>query len=361
MQNLFVVDGAAGTGKSDLLEYIEAKYQTGHLATVVKKYSTRPQRPEEKHSPADLLLITAPEFDELARDQRFYHYRYGEYRYGFHLDDIDAALREFRNVFIIVRDMTTIGRLRECYFSIRTIPVFIYSDAEEIRRRLHKENYTKRGIAFRLTRQKSAWQDYLSHSDIYEEVLLNNSNKADFRRLIDNLFRRYTRERDNELVISRLERFPLVRPLIGFKNKIQAHLRNYQKNVFVMMKYRSDNEDTYELVAEVIKSKGLIPVRAKDPGWDITSDTYNPVAVLYCCKYGVALFDEPEEGNAYNPNVAYELGMMHLQMKDCLILRHTALPDVPFDLIAKLHKPYTKDSQLRRLISEWIDEVTAKN
>jgi len=98
-------------------------------------------------------------------------------------------------------------------------------------------------------------------------------------------------------------------------------------------------------------------VRADQAEWQITGDTYNPIAVLYCCKYGLALYDEPEETNAFSPNVTYELGMMHLQLKECLILRHSKLPATPFDLIHKLFKEYTKEIELRKLIARWAVEL----
>jgi hypothetical protein len=99
-------------------------------------------------------------------------------------------------------------------------------------------------------------------------------------------------------------------------------------------------------------------VRADDAAWNITGNVYNPIAVLYCCKYGIALFDEPEEGQAYSPNVAYELGIMHNQNKKCLILRHKSLPRVPFDLIKDLYVEYDRDLQLREVIERWIGEIT---
>jgi guanylate kinase len=357
MRNLFLVDGAAGTGKSDLLEYIDLKYAAGGEAYVIRKYTTRPVRREEKGQPGDLILTTATDFDERQKDRAFFYYRYGEHRYGFYVTDVEKAIREHLYVFIIIRDMTTIKRLREHCRATRVIPVFIYSDETEIRKRLGAEGYSRAAVDFRLSRQRIAWDDYLAHSDIYEAVILNNSNKVDFFRLIDNLVKRYSRPKDNEIEVSRLERFPLVAPLIGFRPKIEAHLGTYERNVFVMMKYRPSNEETYTFIAEILRAHDFVPVRADQPEWQITGDTYNPVAVLYCCKYGLALYDEAEPNNAFSPNVTYELGMMHLQLKECLILRHTGLPETPFDLIHKLHKPYTKEIELRKLIARWAEEV----
>lgn len=68
--------------------------------------------------------------------------------------------------------------------------------------------------------------------------------------------------------------------------------------------------------------------------------------------------DEAEEGQFYSPNVAYELGIMHYQQKDCLILKHANLPNAPFDLLKDLHKPYSKDLQVRRLIADWVTEIS---
>ena len=91
--------------------------------------------------------------------------------------------------------------------------------------------------------------------------------------------------------------------------------------------------------------------------WNITQNVYNPIAVLYCCKFGLALFDEPEDYQAYSPNVAYELGMMHYQSKGCLILRHSTLPAVPFDLIKDLYKTYNRDLQVRKIIENWTKQI----
>ena len=47
MKNLFIIDGAAGTGKTDLIKYIAEKY-TLSSATYIKKFTTREKRPEEE-------------------------------------------------------------------------------------------------------------------------------------------------------------------------------------------------------------------------------------------------------------------------------------------------------------------------
>ena len=85
-----------------------------------------------------------------------------------------------------------------------------------------------------------------------------------------------------------------------------------------------------------------------------------PVAVMYCCKYGLALFDEAESHQAYSANVAYELGIMHSHGKECLILKHDTLPEVPFDLIKDLYATYDRDLKIRGIVERWVREISDK-
>jgi hypothetical protein len=153
--------------------------------------------------------------------------------------------------------------------------------------------------------------------------------------------------------------FHLIKPLVGFKAKIVAQVSRfpYSQNVFLMMKFREANKDLADFIIETLSRFGLHGVRADHPDWNITSNVYNPLAVIYCCKYGIALFDEAEKGQAYSPNVAYELGIMHIQGKECLILRHTSLPETPFDLIKDLHLPYKRELTVRPNVERWSAQI----
>jgi CheY-like chemotaxis protein len=156
--------------------------------------------------------------------------------------------------------------------------------------------------------------------------------------------------------------YELIKPLIGFKRDIERQLVQFSfgKNVFLMMKFRQSNRELAEYIIETLADHGLRGVRADHEQWNITRNVYNPIAVLYCCKYGIALFDEPEENQAYSPNVAYELGMMHYQNKECLILRNSSLPVMPFDLIKDLYWTYDRDLQVRGIIANWVRQVAAE-
>jgi guanylate kinase len=361
MKTLFLIDGAAGAGKTDMLYYLLDKYAARNQVAVLRKFTTRKHRPEEikRKLWLDLEFISAREFEERKQSVDFYSYAYGGKLYGFGRSEIDKALSTHQNVFLIARDRATIQQLIDDYPKVCTVPVFIYTDREQCEKRLLDEGYSENAVKFRLERQQLAWNDYLKHSNLYQEVIINNSNKTDFYRLIDSLIYKYAPENapSNMLVISNCERFTLLKPLIGFKSAIQARTTNYSRNVFLMMKFRDSNKLVFEFIKKQLEERGFNCVRADQSEWNITQNVYNPLAVLYCCKYGIALFDEPEEGNAFSPNVAYELSMMHMQGKDCLILRHKSLPEMPFDLIKDVHQTYSKDLELEDIVRSWVSEI----
>jgi len=153
--------------------------------------------------------------------------------------------------------------------------------------------------------------------------------------------------------------FRLIRPLVGFKSQLEEQLEkyHYEDNVFLMMRFKKANQALSDFMIETLSEAGLRGVRADAKEWDVTGDVYNPLAVLYCCKYGIALFDEPMQHQAYNPNVIYELAIMHYQEKSCLILRHAKLPEMPFDLIKNLYVPYDRDLAIRENIRTWIAKI----
>jgi guanylate kinase len=361
MKNLFIIDGAAGTGKTDLIKYIAEKYSTLNTS-FIKKYTTRKKRPEEEKYDLQLDLIheTVTEFKQRCNDNDFYTYKYGDEYYGFYRKDLTGALLKSNNVFLILRNKPLIDFIIKEFPEIRTIITYIYSDKENVIKRLKKENYDLDSIKFRLGRINTAWDDYLRHNNAYQEVLINNSNVIDFQKLIDWLISKYNNEDAHWLEIDNLHKYPLVKPLIGFKEKIVKQIARYpfDKNVFLMMKFRETNRRVYRFIEEKLQEKGFHCVRADHEDWNLTDNVFNPIAVLYCCKFGVALFDEPEDGNNFSPNVAYELGIMHQQLKDCLILRHNSLPQMPFDLIKDLHRQYKDNLEIEPIVKSWITSIS---
>jgi guanylate kinase len=367
MKNLFIIDGAAGTGKSDLLKYL---MKEKHGIGILQKKTTRDQRKEEEANDyiLDLQFINEEEFKKLKNgNDIFYHYGYGDNQYGFFKSELERELSLHDNVVIIIRNNDLPQILKKEFPDVRIIFVYIYSDIVQVEKRLKKLGYDKEKIKYRLSRNKIAWDDYRKHSNKYDEILINNSDTTHYEALIEQLIAKYNQSTNDCIEISNQAKFELIKPLFGHKEEIVKMLEKYpyEKNVFIMMRYRPYNNHLFTHIEQIVNSKGFNCVRADIPDWNITHDVYNPIAVLYACKYGIALFDKPEDEkdmqNQYNPNVAYELGMMQLQKKKCLIFKHSSLVQVPFfDILKDLYSEYTYPADMNVHIENWIQTKLIK-
>jgi hypothetical protein len=129
----------------------------------------------------------------------------------------------------------------------------------------------------------------------------------------------------------------------------------FGKNVFVMVSYRASLARLIARVSTELVTLGLNPVVARDH--IITDDLYNPIACLLCCSYGVAIFDRAETGQMHNPNVVYELGMMQLLKRPCVILKHNNLRKMPTDLLSKLYENYSSQAQAAEKVNAWWERI----
>ena len=360
-----LIDGAAGTGKSDLAKYLVKS--KNRQVKLVKKYTTRKQRKEEftnissdLHFPPD----SQSKFEKRKQDGEFFWYHYGnketgEHLYGIYINDILQALEEVDFAVAIIRGSQVIEDIKNSLSNIRCVSVFIYTDKELVQERLIGDGYDKKAVEFRLSRLPLAWGDYIKGASQYDETIINSSNSTDFELIIERLFQKFKKSNQDSLIVDNTKELPLLRPLIGFRKAMEERLEkySYEKNVFLMMKFRNENARLYAYIKTTLEKQGLNCVRADNPEWDITRNTYNPIAALYCCKFGIALFDEPEPKNEYSANVAYELGVMHNQLKECLVLRHTSLVSAPFDLVKELYVDYSDNLELENIITDWIGKL----
>ena len=183
MKTIFLIDGAAGTGKSDMVNYLTTKKR--NHATLIPKFTTRKQRRTEKNTKLDLNFPedSKDQFLERTKDEDFYWYTYGnkelgEEYYGFYKENISEALKHFAFVLIIVRDHETILEIKRDYNYVQVISVFIYTDKDLIVERLKKDKCTPKEIDDRQDRQPLAWYDYLKHSSSYDELIINSSKNV---------------------------------------------------------------------------------------------------------------------------------------------------------------------------------------
>lgn len=364
MNKLFLIDGAAGTGKSDLINFVK-KYLYNYDINVISKFTTRNIRNKEEAKETDLMFVSEEEFAkwETKNYNQCYTYPYGDGKYGFDKDTLVKSVLNHEFTFIIVRNKALIDRIQEDLKElVYILHIFIYTDEGLAIKRLRKEGFDQTAINFRLKRNEMVWMDYMDTSDDDIITIINNSNKDDFHKKILHIIKKYSEKNENNevLYITPTTKCDLIKPLIGFKDEIKSRLKKYpyEKNVFLMMKFRDSNLPFYKFIKRQLSIRGLNCVRADEAEWNITHDVYNPLAVLCCCKYGIALFDEPEENAHYNPNVAYELGIMHYQRKECLMMKHSSLSDVPFDLIRNLYVTYSEKYEFESIIDSWIASLT---
>ena len=286
MKNLFLVDGASGTGKSDLVQWIDAN-NAGDVA-IVKKATTRAQREAERQDPTlmlDLEFISKDEFDAQSFE---YTYKYANQDYGFHSRVLTEALIAKDNVFVIVRSTDLIRRLTEDYRLANVVPLFIYTDRTELEERLRKSGSDDEAIRFRQERSKIALRDYFSKPEFYKDVIINNARIDVFHSTI-------------ERVVSKYSSRPSIDPFL----------------VSVMMSFSSSNnrlEDTYDAIERTlarVSNRYRIERVDKAPGSPKIAEQFRRLI----SKSGLVVVDLTENKN----NVYYELGFIQASGKRCII------------------------------------------
>ena len=201
MKVLFLVDGAAGAGKSDLVNYIANTYK--YTATKVDKFTTREKRPSEEAKKSDLIFISEEEFKqkEKEKNDQFFKYNYGGHKYGFLKSQLDKAIEEYNCTFVIVRNQDLISNLQSLYNDIvLVVPIYVYTDMGLIEKRLIDDGYDEDTIKFRMERSELLFNEYLEN-DIYKNVIINRSNVTDLHRKIKLLVEKYSKidEIENKL------------------------------------------------------------------------------------------------------------------------------------------------------------------
>ena len=362
IKKLFLIDGLAGTGKYDLIEYINNK--NNFNSAIIRKFTTRTERIEEKARSIDLELKFIPqeEFAVHRSNDDFYYYSYEDESYGFYKIDIINMLKDHENVFLIVRNRSIIQKISFDFKNIAVVvPIFIYSDRSLISKRLMKDGYNPEQIKFRLDRSEVSFNDYLEYPDGELKVIINNSEKSNFYRKINSLLDEFSVERidlPNLLFINPSLKFELLKPIEEFKNNILRQLTYYpyEKNILLMMKREESNDNFYDFIKNEIEQVGFNCVHFEDPRWNISGNRLNHLAILYCCKYCIVLFDGETEDNF---NVAYKLGIMQYQGKRCLIIKKDGILNYPFDFISDKTKTetYSAEIDFLKIFKNWIVEI----
>lgn len=164
----------------------------------------------------------------------------------------------------------------------------------------------------------------------------------------------------SDLFISQIPDLPVSlvpNPILGWKSRMEAFLREhpFDNSVFIMVRYRKRNDELIKSAKDALQKGGLFGVVASEHS--LTDDLYNPIACLLCCSRGIAIFDRAEKEQQFNPNVAYELGMLHLLNRRCLILKHKTLKTLQTDILMKLYEPFSGPTHVSNLTASWIQKL----
>jgi len=145
--------------------------------------------------------------------------------------------------------------------------------------------------------------------------------------------------------------------ILGSRSKMEAFVEkhSFDKSVFIMIRYRKRNNALIKAIKSTLKKTGYFGVLASEH--NLTDDLYNPIACLLCCSKGIAVFDQAEKQAKYNPNVAYELGMLHLLSRECLILKHKSLRTLHTDILMKLYSKYQTPQEACSHTENWIKQL----
>jgi hypothetical protein len=144
--------------------------------------------------------------------------------------------------------------------------------------------------------------------------------------------------------------------LVGWRSAIGTFVEEhpYDRSVFLMVRYRSRNEQLIRSIKASVGKHDLSLIVARDHR--LTDNLDNAVACLLCCSRGIAVFDEPDPEQVFSPNVAYELGIMHTLGRDCLILKHSAIKALHTDILSKLYCEYGDPGEAVQHLSNWLEE-----
>jgi guanylate kinase len=323
MQNLFLVDGASGVGKSDLLRWVTEN--NAHNVAFLRKATTRLERDYERNDPDNLLDLEFMSEQDF-RGQNFeYRYVYGGAEYGFHVQDLTVALLSHDNVFVIVRSTSLIRRIADDYKFLNVVPVFIYTDRFQLLERLQKTSFPAELIQMRLQRSEIALRDYYSHAEFYREILINNSSKEVFHSIIDRMIDKYS-------AVPRIDPYSFP----------------------VMMSFNPENkklDDYYDAIESAVKSLSpqyLCRRIDKIPGSPKIASEFRRLAVSARC----VIVDLTEN----KQHVYYELGYLHALERTCVITAEegTQISFYPAEYKVVL---YRSARELRQRLQQQLSEL----
>lgn len=137
---------------------------------------------------------------------------------------------------------------------------------------------------------------------------------------------------------------------------------DYDRNVFVMMRFRADPHyhRMFDVIREVLWQHGLAALRVDQKSYPDDDDLWDNIVVyMMGCKYGIAIFEDFDERD-FNANVAIEYGFMRALNKRVLILKEQRMPRVPADVTGSRFRPFDMmrlEETVRAQVEAWLVDI----
>ena len=423
MKTLFLIDGGAGDVKEGICKMLTASAYSRDFSKIklIKKYSTRSSRGDydDIFNDDELRIskwfknVTATgkntAFENLIKSEsnniEFFCYRYPEITdcddeyYLIDKEEINNTLK--RNdcdiAILIVRNNGTMERLINVYegeLGYNVVPICIYLDKEyskkfELKLKKYDEIKLESLLSDEVERLKEKILDtkkkkldkmddfFFKQRGHYEETLVfsgQNSEEAmnnlslQFKEMIDAIQKRNS----ENIVVDRNHKYLLPRRIRHHRDEIHNNLGNYTKNIFIMMPF-VEQDTLYEKIKEAIEKDEagndteFRAIRADKKRICADNGTENYWCCSFICKYGFAFFLNNSMDISgkldFNPNVAYEIGLMHQLGKTVYLFPeegNNIKIDLFFDIKDKIFDKWSSENDFEALkmkIRIIIDEL----
>ena len=270
------------------------------------------------------------------------------------IDSLSSALRRDRRVYVSGRD--TLERIQELFLSWSTNVRPTLAGAGLPKEVLNHADNSFHELV-RLTGRRHLRRQYLrllerARQILVEQVLpevakIAQSQSGVASSLSGNLLPEIP-DVPNELIPN---------ALYGWIPNMRDFLRqnSFAHNVFLMFPYRPRISTLVDRIRRELRGFELNGIIAREHR--LTDDLYNPLACLLCCNYGIAIFDRPEPRQMHNANIVYELGVMQLLKRKCLILKHDSINKLPSDFLQKLYEGYRTEEDALVRLQEWREMI----
>lgn len=311
MRSLFLVDGAFGSGKSMLANYIESPDGQGFKCHLMKKKTVKfDDRKIYSNVSKDLEVVSEEEFSLLKEKNSFYVYESLGQKYGIDMKDIADALLEYHNVFVIVRSHDLMKRIKNFFQNRASVHlVFMRAlDGHGAMEVFRESGASEFEVQWHLDRRESAWQEYMKNSKEYDHSIYYDSRDERFRfdEVLTVLINNFGFSPGNYGVDK------------GKNEKIYKMLEKnaYHKNVFMMIRYSKRNYRLIETISKILESNGLNCISANMEEFNLIDGSQNPVALADCCRFGIAILNEARPSHC----VCHEIGLMDGKERPVLLL-----------------------------------------